>query len=118
MPAETMAPATVRMDATAVQIRWVRLRGPAGTFMLNLGLSKVGRAPDSQVLLNDRDVSRWHASITIDRDSVIVEDRNSANGTQVNGAPIKTPTRLESGTTVSFGQVEFSVEVMLMERID
>lgn len=110
--AETMAPATMRMDAPPVQIRGVRLRGPAGTFMLNPGLSKVGRAPDSQVLLNDRDVSRWHASITVDRDSVVVEDRNSANGTQVDGTPISTPTRLESGSTVAFGQVEFSVEVL------
>jgi pSer/pThr/pTyr-binding forkhead associated (FHA) protein len=115
-PADSGPAPTVRIDAPPVQIRSVRLRGAAGTFMLNLGLSRVGRAPDGQVVLNDRDVSRWHASITVTRDAVMVEDRDSANGTFVDGTPVKTPTRLDSGSKVSFGQVEFSVEVLLEGR--
>jgi pSer/pThr/pTyr-binding forkhead associated (FHA) protein len=114
----TMAvnPPTVRVEPPATRIRGVRLIGPGGTFTLSSGQSRVGRAPDSQVLINDRDVSRWHASITVTPEGIVVEDRDSANGTQVDGKTIKTPTRLESGSKVSFGQVEFSVDVLLEGR--
>jgi pSer/pThr/pTyr-binding forkhead associated (FHA) protein len=115
-PAAADVPMTVRIEPPATRIRAVRLRGTSGTFLLNSGLSRIGRAPDSQVVLNDRDVSRWHASITVTPDSVTVEDRDSANGTLVDGKAIKTPTRLESGSTVSFGQVEFSIELLLEGR--
>lgn len=115
-PPPSIDPPTVRIDPPVVQIRGVRLRGATGTFTLNGGQSRVGRAPESQVLINDRDVSRWHASITVTPEAVLVEDRDSANGTLVDGKEIKAPTRLESGSTVSFGQVEFSVEVLLEGR--
>lgn len=115
-PPRLEEPATVRIDPATARIRGARLRGASGTFELNMGLNRVGRAPDCQVVLNDRDVSRWHASVTVTTDAVMVEDRDSANGTLVDGKAIKSPTRLESGSTVSFGQVEFSIELLLEGR--
>ncbi len=48
----------------------------------------IGRASNAGIRLNDEGVSRRHARIAKDADSIIVEDLQSANGTLVNGEPV------------------------------
>ena len=96
-------------------MRWVvRLRGPAGVFTLPHGRSQVGRAPESSVLLDTRDVSRLHAVIAVEGNGVRVEDLGSSNGTQVNGQRLKpsTPVSVATGDRVMFGELEFVIELM------
>jgi two-component system cell cycle response regulator len=48
----------------------------------------IGRASNAGIRLNDEGVSRRHARIVKDADSIVVEDLQSANGTLVNGEPV------------------------------
>ena len=49
----------------------------------------IGRSPDNnQLVLDDVEVSRWHARLDISGTSVMLNDLNSANGTLLNGKPV------------------------------
>lgn len=48
----------------------------------------VGRSPECDVVLDDRQVSRFHARITWQGDHYEVEDLNSKNGTHLNGRDV------------------------------
>jgi len=54
-------------------------------------------------------VSRKHAVLILDGDEVLLEDRNSGNGTFVNGRELQpnNPIRLRSGDVIEVGDVEF-----------
>jgi serine/threonine protein kinase len=49
----------------------------------------IGRASDCDVVLKASDVSKRHCRIHIEGDEVVIEDLGSANGTCVNGQPVK-----------------------------
>jgi len=61
-------------------------RGPnAGSrFMLEGGVTKVGRHPDSDIFLDDVTVSRRHAEFTYTAEGYKVRDVGSLNGTYLN----------------------------------
>jgi serine phosphatase RsbU (regulator of sigma subunit)/pSer/pThr/pTyr-binding forkhead associated (FHA) protein len=70
----------------------------------------VGRAVHNHLVLNDYRISRQHARITFERDSFIVYDLNSANGTLVNGKPVgREPLRITENDHVQFGPHVFQV---------
>jgi hypothetical protein len=48
----------------------------------------IGRAPHNDIVLDDPRVSREHAVVWCDAEGYGIEDRRSANGTRLNGAPI------------------------------
>ena len=49
----------------------------------------IGRSPDNnQVVLDDVEVSRWHARLDINGSNVMLSDLNSANGTFINGTSV------------------------------
>jgi predicted component of type VI protein secretion system len=60
----------------------------------------VGREPDCDIVVADRQVSRQHARFSIKEKIVFVEDLKSKNGTHHNGQKIKEPMRLEDGDLV------------------
>jgi len=60
----------------------------------------IGRSPDCDVILPDRQVSRRHARIFQVGDVYYVEDLQSKNGTWVNGQPIHGPTALQDGDEI------------------
>lgn len=88
----------------------VRLVG-AETHTLDAGATTIGRSVAAAVWINDRAVSRIHATITVTAEEVAIEDGGSANGTVVNGARIAGRTRLENGDRVKIGDLEWTVEV-------
>ena len=53
--------------------------------VLEAGVSALGRDPDAAVHLDSPIVSRFHARLSRQRDTVTVEDLDSANGTYLNG---------------------------------
>jgi len=80
-------------------------RGPnaGSTFLLEKDSTSVGRAPESDVFLDDVTVSRRHAQIMRRPDgSFSVSDLGSLNGTYVNGEQVD-ETRLAGGDEVQIG---------------
>ncbi|HIK38054.1 MAG: FHA domain-containing protein [Geminocystis sp.] len=67
----------------------------------------IGRAPDCQVVLNAEEfitVSRYHAQIELNSESGWqISDKNSRNGTFVNGEKITSPRPLKKGDIIMLG---------------
>jgi pSer/pThr/pTyr-binding forkhead associated (FHA) protein len=76
---------------------------------LNLGVTRFGRSPVSDVQIEHPTVSAAHCEIVLTNDGVVVRDCASANGTFVGGERIK-EARLLAGQTLRLGQVELLVE--------
>jgi pSer/pThr/pTyr-binding forkhead associated (FHA) protein len=53
-------------------------------FGLDTAITRLGRHPDSEIILDDITVSRRHADIVRDSSSYVVHDAGSLNGTYVN----------------------------------
>ncbi|OHB77522.1 MAG: hypothetical protein A2Z34_06180 [Planctomycetes bacterium RBG_16_59_8] len=63
----------------------------------------VGRGKHSSFRLDDKWISDEHCSIRLDGAGFVLDDRNSKNGTLLNGAPVKT-SELKWGDVVQIGQ--------------
>jgi len=57
----------------------------------------VGRDPTCEIVVQDRQVSRFHARITPSPEGVMVEDLGSKNGTNHNGTEVSGPVMLQDG---------------------
>jgi predicted component of type VI protein secretion system len=68
-------------------------------------VTTVGRAPESNIVLNTRSVSRHHARIFYEGNHFWIKDLESANGTRVNGKKI-TLQMLSDADKVIFGEVK------------
>ncbi|RUA16027.1 MAG: hypothetical protein DSY55_04920 [Clostridia bacterium] len=68
------------------------------------GLS-IGRTPDNDVILQDLEVSRHHAFIKVRGQEAWLYDRDSANGTWLNGVRISSPQSLHAGDEIRVGEV-------------
>jgi len=60
----------------------------------------IGREATCDVVIPDRQVSRFHARLTPTPEGVILEDMGSKNGTHCNGSPISSPVTLQDGDNV------------------
>ena len=69
----------------------------------------LGRESTCDVVIADRQVSRFHARLTPTPEGVILEDLGSKNGTHHNGNPLASPVMLQDGDLV---QVSFVQEFM------
>ena len=76
------------------------------TMPLREGENVIGRHPASTVWLNVSSVSRIHARIIADGRRVTIEDRDSRNGTVVNGKRIAAARQLIDGDRVTVGAEE------------
>ena len=72
----------------------------------------IGRGTAADVVIPDRAVSRVHASVRVDGQTVVVEDLDSSNGTMVNGEPIAVACRLARGDVLTVGSTELEVRVV------
>ena len=57
----------------------------------------VGRDPTCEIIVHDRQVSRFHARITPTHEGVTIEDLGSKNGTNHNGTELTAPVMLQDG---------------------
>jgi pSer/pThr/pTyr-binding forkhead associated (FHA) protein len=97
---------------TAVLI--VRGGAQAGDrFTLGDGRIRLGRHPDSEIVLDDITVSRRHASIERTADGYVVTDAGSLNGTYVNQERIDQAV-LQHGDELQVGKFR----LVLFERTD
>ncbi len=63
----------------------------------------IGRSDECDVVLQDRQVSRFHARVSWRKDHYQVEDLGSKNGTHVNGQMAQAPIALEDGDEFQIG---------------
>jgi pSer/pThr/pTyr-binding forkhead associated (FHA) protein len=73
------------------------------------GAIVVGRDASAGLVIDDPEASRRHASLSLDGDSLMVEDLGSTNGTFVNGARISAPQKLDNGDKLRIGTTVFEV---------
>jgi hypothetical protein len=69
----------------------------------------IGREPACDMMLADKTVSRWHASLVNAEGGWLLDDLGSTNGTRVNGWRVSEPTPVRPGDFVSFGAAIFVI---------
>jgi hypothetical protein len=66
----------------------------------------IGRDPDCDVVINDRQVSRYHVRLDRSAEAISIEDLGSKNGTFVNGKRIEEPVQLHDGDLIQVALVQ------------
>ena len=69
----------------------------------------IGRGADSNLVIQDRQVSRYHARIFRTTEGYAIEDLGSKNGTHLNGVRIPGPVLLQDGDVI---QIALAMEVI------
>ena len=99
---------------------WVlkTLSGAQSGAFVQLGYStKLGRASDNDIILQDGHTSSKHAKIERKGDILTITDLNSTNGTFLNNKRIYQPTIIGSGDKILIGNSEFILERGLTDLI-
>ena len=73
-------------------------------FILSQGESIIGRSNSCDLIIGDKTVSRQHAVITVDGETVTLRDLGGRNGTRLNQRQIK-EAEIKNNDTLSIGMV-------------
>lgn len=71
----------------------------------------IGRGNDCQIILPERQVSRYHAKITSEAGKYILHDLGSKNGTHLNGTRVQGSTQLKDGDEI---QIALRVKLLFI----
>lgn len=66
----------------------------------------IGRDPSCEIVIPDRQVSRYHARLSREREGVFLEDLSSKNGSYLKGQRVSAPVLLEDGDPVQIALVQ------------
>src|SRR6201985_3791261 len=69
----------------------------------------IGRAPASDLVLDDPSVSRAHAEIVVGQDGPLLQDAGSSYGTFVDGRELSEPLALSDGMHIELGDCRLQV---------
>jgi pSer/pThr/pTyr-binding forkhead associated (FHA) protein len=75
----------------------------SSSWLLSNGIHKIGRLETKEIILDDVTVSRNHAFISVDDQTVIITDEKSTNGIFVNGE-LTDESVLTSGSRIQIGK--------------
>ena len=75
----------------------------SSSWLLTNGIHKIGRLETKEIILDDVTVSRNHAFISVDDQTVIITDEKSTNGIFVNGE-LTDDSVLTSGSRIQIGK--------------
>jgi pSer/pThr/pTyr-binding forkhead associated (FHA) protein len=105
------APRPVRPPNVAVPADGASLTGADGRrLLLKAGsATRVGRALDNDIVLDDASISRYHAVIEARNGAYVVRDLGSHNGTWLAGARVS-EAGLERGATLRLGNANFTFD--------
>ncbi len=80
-------------------------RGPkqGQKFSFTKDVIALGRRDDNDVVIDDPQISRRHASLSWEKGKFILRDLGSANGTFLNGVPVEEPCALREGDAIGLG---------------
>jgi pSer/pThr/pTyr-binding forkhead associated (FHA) protein len=85
---------------------------PGKKFLLNTSEITIGRESSNDIVVNEAEISRKHARLTIQSGGYVVEDMGSTNGTYVNGQRLIGPHSLRRGEEIALAEViSFSYEI-------
>ena len=103
--------ATVVSTMNAVQTTLVVIDGPLLGLELVLDRKeiRIGRAPNSDFVIEDDYVSSQHARILRNDDGWQIQDLNSTNGTYVDGQRIGAPVNIAADMQVRIGKTIFEL---------
>lgn len=89
-----------------------KLSASSAQIFLGYAQLTIGRAPGNQQVLNDAQVSGYHALIRPEEQGYTIMDLGSSNGTWVNGQRIsaKIPQLLKAGDIIRIGTTRFTYE--------
>jgi class 3 adenylate cyclase len=73
------------------------------------GVTHLGRADENDIVLGGDLVSRRHARLVVEGDTLRMEDLGSRNGSRVNGEPLSGTVELHPGDTVHLGENTLTV---------
>ena len=76
---------------------------PGQIFELNKDEVNIGRDISNDFVINDAEVSRKHARLTMEGDQYKIEDLNSTNGTYIDGQRLIGPHMMAIGEVIMFG---------------
>jgi hypothetical protein len=79
-------------------------------FVIVGGEVRVGRTPENDIVVEDRNISRHHASLWVEKGALWIQDAGSKNGVFVNNEHT-TNRKLEHGDIVRLGPCEFRVGI-------
>ncbi|MEW5827401.1 MAG: FHA domain-containing protein [Chloroflexota bacterium] len=99
----------------ATQFQLVMRAGPnpGTTFGIEGEQMTIGRDSTNTIVINDAEVSRRHARLTLQGGKYLIEDLGSTNGTFVNNIRLSGPHVLKSGELISLGeQITLVFEVL------
>jgi pSer/pThr/pTyr-binding forkhead associated (FHA) protein len=111
-PAVSPPPGKHRADGAHPQAELrapVMIITPTGDHELEKGALLIGRLPECDVILNDGLVSRMHARLSVQGESVVIEDLHSTNGVFVNGRKVAHSATLSGGDRILIGTSELSL---------
>ena len=92
------------MDDNAYQLVVRKGPRPGQIFSLALDTMAIGRDPSSDIVINDAEVSRHHARLTISDDGYQLQDLGSTNGSFVGGRRLSgEPVLLSPGQIIMLG---------------
>jgi adenylate cyclase len=73
-------------------------------------LCQIGRSLANEVVVQDAEVSRHHASVEVRQTEFIVSDAGSRNGTYLNGTRLQGPVALKHGDRIEVGNTKIVFE--------
>jgi pSer/pThr/pTyr-binding forkhead associated (FHA) protein len=78
---------------------------------------QLGRDLSNDIVINDPEVSRRHAHLTLEGDGYILEDLGSTNGTFIRGQRLAAPVVLRPGEAITIGEkVNLKYEVVSSDQ--
>lgn len=92
------------MVAQAYQLVMKTGPTPGKTYPLSKSEIYIGRDVSNDISVNDAEISRKHARLTMEGDTFVVEDLGSTNGTFVDAQRLMGPHVLQPGELIMFGE--------------
>jgi predicted component of type VI protein secretion system len=77
---------------------------PDKAFPIDKDEVTIGRDVNSDIVINDPEISRRHARLRLQGDHYVLEDLGSTNGTFVEGQRLSAPRLLQPGEMIVFGE--------------
>ena len=76
----------------------------------------IGRAPESDIVIEDESLSRRHARFVVSDGMIYVEDLGSRNGVLIDGEPVVGSHECRPGQRIQLGKATFFVGCALPEE--
>jgi pSer/pThr/pTyr-binding forkhead associated (FHA) protein len=92
---------------------------PGEIFPISGMVMTIGRDARNDITVNDPEVSRQHAQLSLQAQGYVITDQGSTNGTFVNGKRLAAPYRLSNGDEVGLGETVVMVyQIAVREAIE